>query len=97
MSYYKPVDYETSNKSDRDITKNFDIKQFNTNFEDNDKELQSNLNEEYKKQIDTLTDTCQNNYKSIHYYNGIILIISGVTLLFISILIYSNRSKKNSS
>ena len=97
MSYYKPLDYETSNKSNRDITKDFDIKQFNTKFDENDKKLQDKLNEEYKKQIDTVTDTCQNNYKSIHYYNGIILIISGVALLFISIIIYSNRSKKNNS
>jgi hypothetical protein len=47
MSEYSSLtNYQTINKSERDITKDFDIKQFNTNFEKNDEDLKEKLKDE---------------------------------------------------
>lgn len=40
MSNKKGLDYVTTNKSNRDINKQFDQKNFNKNFEDNEENLQ---------------------------------------------------------
>jgi hypothetical protein len=95
MAYYSSIGYDTTNKSNRDITKDFDIKQFNTKFEENDKELQNKLDEEYKPKINDLKDTCQNDYDNKYLKYGIIFISSGLGLLLILLIIYSyNKSKK---
>ena len=44
------ADYQTINHSERDITQQFDINEFNKNFEENDEDLNKELNKQ--KEID---------------------------------------------
>jgi hypothetical protein len=96
MSQYSSLtNYETINKSERDITKDFDIKQFNTKFEKNDDELKDKLKEEYKIKINEIKDNCDTNYNRVYLKYGVIFISIGFLLLFIGIMISKyNKPKK---
>ena len=95
MSYYSSVDYTTTNKSNQDITKDFDVKQFNIKFEINDEELKSKLTDEFKIKVNDIPDTCQDDYNNKYFKYGMIFILAGLGLLFIFIIINSyNKPKK---
>lgn len=97
MSYY--ANYETTNKSDRDVTKEFDIKQFNKNFIDNDAELKRKLAEEdYEKQLDNISTLCNNDYDDYYYKYGIVSFIIGIIFIIVGFIILKRiKPDENSS
>ena len=87
MAYDNLANYVTTNHSNRDITKDFDIKQFNINFEKNDKKLNESIKQEYKKpELQEIKDNCNNNYNNIYYMYGIIFLLIGIVMFLIGLL-----------
>ncbi len=99
MSEYSSLtNYQTINKSERDITKDFDIKQFNTNFEKNDEDLKEKLKDEYKVKVNKVTNNCDNytkNENSAYLRYGLIFIGIGFLLLFIGVMTLKISAKYN--
>lgn len=86
------TNYQTINRSERDITQQFDIKEFNKKFEENDIKLNEDLQKEKElnytkiKEILKITNPSTNdNIYNILFIIAMSLFLIGITLLFIGV------------
>ena len=90
------TNYQTINRSERDITQEFDIKDFNKKFEENDIKLNEDLQNEKESTYTKIKDILKIKSSSINDNTYNILFIIALSLFLIgTILLFIGNNKKN--